>query len=136
MVDTILEALDLFREHLERRLGDKVINVLSLNLGRHYLVTTESGMRYYLMFKRDFFHSFGVIFNKAGIGESINKEYLEMALQHDADNIAVVYLKGYIYVCPPKEWLHYSKTQNTIRQQKVGGETTYSIPITLLRRWL
>jgi hypothetical protein len=134
MISTILEALDLFREHLEKRLGDKTLNILPLNLGRHYLITTESGMRYYLLYKRNFFMSFGLIFGKSGMGESINKDFLELALKHEADNIAVVYEMGYIYTCPPKEWLHYAEQNHTIREQ-YKGEVTYSIPINLLRRW-
>lgn len=81
--------------------------------------------------------TFGREFEKegqTGIGESINFEYLNYCLKQSVGNILLIYPDGKVYAVSPIEWVNFSVGSNTIRTQK-GGEKTYSIPISLLKRW-
>lgn len=135
MISTISESLPLARELIEKKTQDKIIHVRNINSGKHYLMKTEKGLIYYLMYKREFFNSFGAIFGLKGVGESINEEYLKIAIDGDVDSFLISYSTGAFYTISPREWLRFAQSNNTIRVQKNGIEKTYSIPISMLRRW-
>lgn len=133
-VSGIVEALPIAVQVIEKNTGDQVVKKLALNNARHYLLMTNSGTSYYLLFKRNFFGSYGRQFNTQGMGESINPEYLRFCNARGIANILIVYEKGHVYVVNPLEWKQFAESHNTIRMQK-GGERTYSIPLSLLKRW-
>lgn len=133
MIDDIREGLPIVKEIIEKNTQDLVIHNISLNGGRHYIMQTKGFRNFYILFKRDFFRSFGAIFNKEGLGESINKQYLDKAIQLDC-LLVFIYRTGYVYSISPVEFKEYAESNRTTRITD-NGELTYSIPIRLLRRW-
>jgi hypothetical protein len=65
--------------------------LINTNMHFHRLIETNAG-RYYLVHKKDHFHAFNAIFKNyiddnntlSGIGESINIEYLQFAINYNA----------------------------------------------------
>jgi len=135
MITNIKEAVPIVKEYIEKaNKNDKVINISPKNDYRHYLIKTEMGLTYWLLFKRSFFMAFGKIFGYRGIGESINKEWVDEAISSGIDEFVFVYENGYIYAISPQTFKNFAEKNNTIRETN-NGETTYSIPISLLERW-
>jgi len=134
MPESLRQSIPIAIESVEKNTQDKVIDVCMINKNRHCLLTTNKHLRYYLLFKRDFFRSFGKIFNKDGLGESINIEYLKFCKQNEIDAILIVYQIGHVYTVPVQEWWDYAQNNNTIRET-ISEEITMSIPLRLLRRW-
>lgn len=136
-VDSPKEGLKLVCKTIERKTFDMVEEIKPVNNQRHFLLRTIRGLKYYVMYKREFFHKFGVIFalhGMKGAGESINKENLNLALKYEVDKIMLVYATGYVYVVTPQQWKEFAEQFGTIRETG-QGETTYSIPLSYLRRW-
>lgn len=134
-VENIRQAIPVAIEVINSCLQeDNVVEVSPLNYNRHYLLTTKKGMRYYMLFKREFFMSFGKIFGFKGIGESVNKEYMEIA-RRLADTFVFVYPDGKVYVSPVGEAYNFAIKNDTIRETK-SKETTYSFPVKMIRRWI
>lgn len=134
MINKISECLKVAVPLISKRTQDKVMGVRKINKNRHYCIYTEKHLSYYLLYKRDFFNSFGKIFNLKGCGESINMNFLQYALRNKFDAFLIMYQKGYVYVVPPQEFIDYAIANNTIRETK-SGEITASVPLGLLRRW-
>ena len=134
MIESVRAAIPVAIEVINRTLQeDNVVEVSPLNYNRHYLLTTKKGMRYYMLFKREFFMSFGKIFGFKGIGESVNEEYMHTA-RRLADTFMFVYPDGKVYISPVGEAYNFAKKNETIRKTK-SGETTYSFPVKMLRSW-
>jgi hypothetical protein len=121
------------KEIIELKTQSKIVKIYPINSERHFVFVTETGLQYQMLFKREFFNSFGKIFNKKGIGESINKEYVEYALNKGIHNFLFIH-DNKIYVCPVKEFHDYAISNKTIRET-ASGETTFSVPVLLLSRW-
>ena len=137
MIENVIDAMLIATELIEKNTKDKVASKINLNNGKHYLLITQKGLKYYVLYKRAFYMTFGREFEKegqTGIGESINFEYLNYCLKQSVGNILLIYPDGKVYAVSPIEWVNFSVGSNTIRTQK-GGEKTYSIPISLLKRW-
>jgi hypothetical protein len=135
-IDNIQQALPVAIECIQRNVqNDSVAESMPYNQGRHYLLRTKNGLKYWLLYKRDFFKSFGTIFGFKGVGESINREWVEYALAEGTDAFLFIYSSGYCYIVPPKEFKDFAEKNNTVRTL-ASGEVTYSIPVKLLRRWL
>jgi len=135
-VTTVKECLPVVVGRIFQR-GDEVKEIIPLNNERHYLLITHKGMKYYLLFKRSFFMKYGEIFKdrgQKGVGESINVEYLKLARDYKVDYILIYYQDGRIYHIDPNTWFDFARRFRTIRTTK-DGETTYSIPVSMLRRW-
>jgi hypothetical protein len=118
---------------IETNTQSKVKNIYPINNERHFVFVTESGLKYQMIFKREFFNSFGAIFGKKGVGESVNKEYVQYAMKEEIHNFLFVHEKK-VYMCPVQEFHDYAKNNKTIRIT-ASGETTYSVPVLMLRRW-
>jgi hypothetical protein len=86
-----------------------------------------------MKFQREFFNSFGKIFNKKEIGESVNKDLVEWALKNGIHNFLFIH-NGHIYLCPVKEFHDYAIANKTIRTT-ITNETTMSIPALMLERY-
>ena len=120
------------QEAIERATKDKITSITSCNSKRHYIFVTEKGTSYQMMFKSEFFNSFGKIFHKVGIGESVNKDWVEFALRGKVDYFLFVHSHT-IYICPVFDFYDYATTNKTIRTTS-DGEITMSVPITMLKR--
>ena len=138
----IIEAVNVVIEEIQKR-GMSISKLSYVNNNRHAVIKTHSRNSFYILFKRDFFHSFGSIFgNVSGIGESINESCLRRIIESEIKNILIVYANGYIYRISPERWVEYAKKYRTIRITKTeekdygfGNERTYSISIKELERW-
>jgi len=98
----------------------------------------EKKMKYYQVFKRNFFMSFGRIFadqGMSGIGESLNEEAVAYAMVQGIHNFIFAYEDGKIYTISVKEFHDYAVSHDTIRKTDKTGEKTYSVPIKMLVRW-
>ena len=135
-VSSIREAIPLAVECINKACqNDGVSDIMPANKRRHFFIMTGNGLTYWLLYKREFFKSFGKIFGYKGPGESINKEWVERAIgDYEVTAFIFVYPKGYVYIIPPEELKRFAEENGTIRETK-SGETTYSVPVSFLRRW-
>lgn len=113
--------------------GDRVLMAISYsNKYGHRIVQTKENKRYYIIFKKEMYKTFGDEFEtNEGFGESINKEFLENSLRKLCDMILYVYDNGLIYAISPR----LVKRIGKVRLQNNGTETTYSFPAKFLIRW-
>lgn len=132
MVSNQNEAVRVVTEVLLKNRKAKILNLTILNNSKHAIISTDVG-NFYVVFKRDFFNSFGQIFNDKGVGESINEESLEFADKQKA-NLLFVYPDGKIYTISAMLFKKLAKENEWIRKTSTGEET-YSIPVRYLTRW-
>jgi hypothetical protein len=132
MVSTQLEAEELVKKELEEILKAFISRVIRLNESRHSVILTDIG-NFYILFKREFFMSFGMIFNESGAGESCNEDFLDKAIEYKA-NLLFVYPDGKIYTISSMLFKKLSQENNWIRET-ASKEKTYSIPVRYLTRW-
>jgi len=111
------------------------VNIYGINNDRHFILETDKRMKYQLIFKRDFFRSFGKIFGTTGLGESINEEMVEWALRNYIHNFIFVYENGYAYTIPVNEFHDYAMSHGMVRKTDKTGEITLSCPLKMLKRW-
>ena len=133
-INSARRAINRTKELIESHTQDRVVSILSVQQDRQFLFKTEKGLSYIQVFKRNFFMSFGAIFGKKGIGESINEEMIDFAEKNGVNCFLFVYQNGKIYAISVKELKDYAVANGTIRTTS-SGERTFSVPITLLRRW-
>lgn len=135
-ISSLEEAVPYVAKKINKRLqADTISKVYSINQGLHKILRTHKDQAYHLIYKRKPFMSFGKIFdNFKGVGESVNKEVVKEAVKKDVDNFVFCYGSGKVYVCNPVEFKNFAEKNDTIRETS-SGETTYSVPIRLLRRW-
>ncbi len=116
---------------------DTVYNFTLINEGRHSLMKPidKSKPVFYSLFKKDFFNSFGKFYpdEPSSVGESINEEWLNLALDRGVDYLAFVYPSGHGYFISPSLVKRYCESRNLIRVQD-HGELTYVFPVTFLER--
>jgi len=133
-IESARRCIPIVQSIIEAKTQDRVVNILSVQQDRQFLFKTEKGLSYIQVFKRNFFMSFGAIFGKKGIGESINEEMIDFAEKNGVNCFLFVYQNGNVYAISVKELKDYAIVNGTIRTTS-SGERTFSVPITLLRRW-
>ena len=139
IVNDIRDAVEHVRKELSNR-SEILENLTYVNNQKHATMRTKGGL-YYILYKRDFFHSFGKIFgNVGGVGESINESCLKRAIMGNVKTILVVYSDGKIYAITPVKWRDYAQKYRTIRtttekDMGYGNERTFSVSIKELERW-
>lgn len=77
----------------------EVFESIPFNNSRYVMLKTAIG-KIMVVFKRDFFNSFGKIFaseGESGIGETINNEDLKSALREEIEWIYFIYGNAHIY---------------------------------------
>ncbi len=131
------------------------------NHGKHFYLYPPVDKRFlptfYMLYKKDYFHNFNTEFvsfananpSLIGWGESINKEWLEIAISLRANWLLFVHKEG-IYMVTPIKLKAFCVRSDLIREQvvpntyKSGGgssttvsvrETTYSFPIKILKNF-
>lgn len=134
-ISSARRAINQTKELIESNTQDRVVQIYPVNSERQFVFITNNELKYIQVYKRNFFMSFGRIFNKKGIGESINKEMIEFAIENGVHNFLFTYQDSKVYVISVKEFKDYAIANNTIRTTS-SGETTFSVPIGLLRRWV
>ena len=131
MIETINEALPIVKEAIEQKTHEAIKSCQSIHEGKHYLIKTTSGTHYYMLYKRDFYHTFGKEFKIGNQwGESINLDYLNLALRLNINMFLFVYADGKIYEISPEAYARFS-----FNRTQRGGETTCSIDIKHLKRF-
>jgi hypothetical protein len=133
-IESARRCIPIVQSIIEAKTQDRVVNILSVQQDRQFLFKTEKGLSYIQVFKHNFFMSFGAIFGKKGIGESINEEMIDFAEKNGVNCFLFVYPNGNVYAISVKELKDYAIANGTIRTTS-SGERTFSVPITLLRRW-
>lgn len=125
------------RERVEKQEGLIGLPIF-LNGYRHMVLKTKKENIYYCLFKREYFNSFNAFFQEyldvhpehKGIAESINKEFLAIALSYHA-TLLFVHQDGRIYTIPAET----VRELGLVREQKSGVEKTYHVPIRMLERY-
>ena len=101
-----IASFEVAQERLIKRLvktGFRLSNVLPINHNRYSIISGfQEGLpkKILLMFKRDFFHNFGIEFRHlgyTGIGETVNVEDLRLALRMGVTHIYTIYPTGICY---------------------------------------
>lgn len=121
------------KEIIELKTQSKVVEIYPIKNERQFIFVTDNKMKYQMLYKRDFFNSFGKIFGKKGIGESVNEECVQYAMEKGIHNFLFVHGEN-VYMCPVQEFHDYARNNNTIRET-ASGEKTLSIPVLMLARW-
>jgi len=136
-----------------------VSNTVSENLpnGHHIIDTRGKESKIYLLFKREFFNTFESKFpiviyrlpEMRGVGESINKEALDIAIMRNCDYVVFIH-ESEVYITYPRIIKNLCEKYKLIRVQKKGNmynmkdcsgqsseifETTYSFPKALLQKF-
>lgn len=148
-------AFTYFKKQLINK-GYCLHSVSPYNKGRHLLIKTKRG-NFYCLFKHSFFHSFNFMFidfvgknpDYLGQGESINIDYCQYAINHNAILI-YIYPEMDIYMIHPKVVRAFCLMYNLIRTQDKNNfykkadysgtmeavqEREYVFPVKLLSRW-
>lgn len=133
-ISSARRAINRTKELIESHTQDRVTRIYPVNNERQFVFITEKNMRYIQAFKRNFFMSFGKIFNMTGCGESVNQEMIEFAEKENIHNFIFVYENGSTYTIPVSEFKDYAESHETIRIT-ISNEKTYSVPIKMLRPW-
>jgi len=128
-IDSLKEAVEIANNLIAKKTQERIEHEHYINKGRHCIIRTES-FTYWALFKREFFLSYGKIFNRKGCGDSINSKYLGMALNMEIDSFLYIYKNGYVYAISPKE-IFNSDRQRTTK----SGERTYSFDLPMHKRW-
>lgn len=148
-------AFDYFKKLLVNK-GYRIESVSPYNKGRHLLIKTNKG-NLYCLFKHSFFHSFNFVFENfvgknpdyLGQGESINVDYCQYAIKHNA-TLIYIYPEMDIYTIHPKVVRAFCLMYGLIRTQEKNNfykkadysgsteqiqEREYVFPVKLLTRW-
>ena len=120
--------------------------VLEINKFGHRLLKGKDNLLYYIIYKREPFHSFGDIFgNNEGYGESINVEFLDYCIDRKVHYICFIYQfykDGQVYIIEPQKFKELGKIRTTKQfvseivygQERRKQEVTYSISMKELER--
>lgn len=125
----------------------------SFNKGRHMLLETLMGNKYYCLFKREYFQTFNNYYpefvihhpNLRGVAESINEEWLDLAIKFDAV-LLFIHPDGRVYQIYPmtikklglvrvQNEPNIYKKEDYTGEQEVVNEKTYHVPVKLLKRY-
>ena len=117
--------------HLQNR-NVRVFDSTPVNNGRYFLIRTKE-CNFLVVFKRDFFNSFGKIFadkGESGIGETINQKDLQFAVRFGVKQLVFTYPNNRMYKISVSDFLVYS-----YKRMNEEGKITRSINIKHLERW-
>jgi len=136
-IDNISTARERFLKLIEEKEGYKVIQVYDKNNAHYSLIKGDlrgESHNIYLLFKRDFFNSFGAIFKdkgEYGLGDTINTEQLRECMAYEVKKIFFIYEDFKIYFITPQ--LILDKGYKRINDFE--SKETYSFNIKHLTRW-
>jgi len=143
-------AFDFVQRLLQEKLGGVFVRSSGGDFGRHCVFTwlRDTSVKFYVVYKREFFNSFGVWFPKfrGGVGESLNVEWLDFACRRGCLFVLFVYPDGRVFGVEPEFMRSYCVNNGLVREQgsvnPVFGsqgdllsvkEVTYCVPIGVLR---
>ena len=114
---------------------DYVEQTRTVHNRRHYILETHLGNRYYVIWKRELYLSFGETFGYSGPGESVDVETVQYAMRRGITNFVFVYPSGRVYVVPVREVFNFATKNDTIRDLHSSGDRVMSFPIKMEHRW-
>jgi hypothetical protein len=140
-----------FLQKLLNKRFNCVFEAVPCNLERHFLLRSNvvSVPVFYFKFTTDWFHTFNLKFPEfinefpeyAGLGQSVNKEFLEYAFRRGADYFVVGLPDNTFHMVSVALWLRYSKEHGLVRVQdklndsrSKGCEVTYCLPAKMFER--
>ena len=106
--------------------GVQILESYELNQNR-YVLTITKDKTYLILYKRDFFNSFGKIFSKegeSGVGETVNLDDLKTcvikchSLELELTDLVFVYESGKIYTISLNDFMEYSHKRETDAENK------------------
>ena len=111
--------------------GYQILDVLPINEGRYVIVKAlpENVM---ILFKRDFFNSFGKMFEsegERGVGESVNREDIKLAVRKGVVRLFTIYSNGVVYTIEVNDFLSHAHPW-----KNKEGKEVYSASIHYLTR--
>jgi len=122
-------------------LGKGARVVADFNKGRHKVVETKEGDRYYCVYKREFYNKFGII-HKSFVDENTDYKGLGESLNIDSANTAITYhATTLVFIHPEKIYWIYSAQfrkfamNNNLKNPTKTGEWRYSVPKEILKEW-
>lgn len=133
-IESLLQAIPIVSTAIKLKTNENVHEVRLTNEGRHLFIKTDKN-KYWVLFKREFFHSFGKIFNLLGEGETINRDIFELAQNNNVDRFLFVYEDASVFSITPERVIDYLQEHQTKRTTE-SGEVTYSFSVGILERWL
>jgi len=105
-----------------KREGHKLDQIVDKQYGKHKLIMTQEGNKFYLLYKREPFNTWYKQFpqlNKVGFPifcvDSVNREILNKILQSRIDFIFIVYQDGLVLKIDPTNWKDRCRNNNLIR---------------------
>ena len=100
---------------------------------RRYKILELDGYKYLVMFKRDFFMTYGQFFpnEKDKIGESVNRQDLKQALANGVTKLLYLYENGSAYTADISHLLNHWHLRETLAEEK----EVYSFGLSHLKRW-
>lgn len=132
----MIQTLDASYRNIGRILISKgiiILECLPLNHNRYKIIKTNQG-NYLILFKRNFFVSFGEIFKhlgESGVGDTINIEDVKFALTKGVRYIIFSYVSGSNYYISVEDFINYSHK----RVNDFENKETMSISIKYLKKW-
>jgi hypothetical protein len=133
-IENLLQAIPVVSYAIKNKLDENVHEVRLTNQGKHLLIKTDKRI-FWVLYKREFFHSFGKMFNLLGEGETINRDIFELAERENVEYFLFVYEDGGVFAITPATVIDYLQRYQTKRTTD-SGEVTYSFSIGILERWL
>lgn len=125
----LIEAVNFFIE----KFGGEIIG---RSYGRSLLymkILLNNNKIKYVTLKREWFYSFGKIFNKEGKGQSFSEKTVKEAINDNAMLVVVMPDKN-IYEIKAKECYDYVVKNNTVRHVEGEISPNYSVPKDLLQK--
>ena len=119
-----------FSELLRRLYPEKVLWVRNINKSRGKLIKTTN-MKIYAVYKRERFMTFGKQFKSqgmTGLGESINREVLNLLIAEDVDRLIVIYPDNMYWIYPK---LFKNFAIEKFIENDSGGENSMTIFVNL-----
>ena len=92
--------------------GFEIDNIELINNHRYILVKSKNRKNIMIMFKRDFFYTFGEMFRERGckcLGDTINSDDLQKAMLNDVGYIYTIFPNGVAYSITLGEFLDKSE---------------------------
>ena len=134
-IENLLQAIPIVSVAIKSKTDENIHEVRLTNEGRHLFMRSNKH-NYWVLFKRETFHSFGSVFEVKGQeGESVNRDIFELAQSFSVDNFIFIYEDGSVFSITPVDIIDFVQKFNTKRMTN-SGEVTYSFSTGVMKKWL
>lgn len=132
MVNNAENALKEVKRKLYNHWRILIVKEWWIDHGRKAIIQTEKGDRFFVLFKREFFHTYGRMKGTTDEdGESLNVEDFEFAVyDRDIEQFLYIYPCNTIYKARARDIKKNSMTHNN----ESDGRPQYLFPLTVLQK--